>query len=100
MLWTIAIILLSLWAVGLAFKVAGALIHLLLGTAMIVALIKLLDGRRAGSLLAKQIEFRATSGLILSGNNRLAYHLRMIGSSTRGPRTTTAKNYPAPPNGC
>ena len=47
MLWTIAIILLILWAVGLAFKVAGALIHLLLVIAFIVVLMKLFTGRKA-----------------------------------------------------
>ena len=48
MLWTIAIILLALWAIGLAFKVAGALIHLLLVLALIVILFKFFTGRRAG----------------------------------------------------
>lgn len=48
MLWTIAIILLILWAIGLAFKVAGALIHLLLVIAAIVVLYKLFAGRKAG----------------------------------------------------
>jgi uncharacterized membrane protein YqjE len=47
MLWTIAIILLIIWAVGLAFKVAGALIHLLLVIALIVVLFKLFAGRKA-----------------------------------------------------
>lgn len=47
MLWIIAIILLALWAIGLVFKVAGALIHLLLVVALIVILIKLFTGRRA-----------------------------------------------------
>jgi hypothetical protein len=47
MLWTIAIILLALWAVGLVFKVAGALIHLLLVIALIVVLYKLFVSRRA-----------------------------------------------------
>ncbi|KQN76516.1 hypothetical protein ASE94_19470 [Devosia sp. Leaf64] len=47
MLWIIAIILLGLWAVGLAFKVAGALIHLLLVIAVIVVLFKLFTGRRS-----------------------------------------------------
>ena len=47
MLWTIAIILLILWAVGLAFKVAGALIHLLLVIAVIVVLYKVFAGRNA-----------------------------------------------------
>jgi len=48
MLWTIAIILLIIWAVGLAFKVAGALIHLLLVVALIVVLIKVFAARKAG----------------------------------------------------
>jgi hypothetical protein len=47
MLWTIAIILLVLWALGLAFKVAGAVIHLLLVIALIVVLYKLFAGRKA-----------------------------------------------------
>jgi hypothetical protein len=46
MLWIIAIILLALWAVGLTFKVAGALIHLLLVIALIAVLIKLFAGRK------------------------------------------------------
>lgn len=46
MLWTIAIILLALWAIGLAFKVAGALIHLLLVVAAIVVLYKLFVRRK------------------------------------------------------
>ena len=47
MLWTIAIILLILWAIGLAFKVAGAVIHLLLVLALIVVLYKLFIARKA-----------------------------------------------------
>lgn len=47
MLWILAIILLGLWAVGLAFKVAGVLIHLLLVIAVIVVLFKLFAGRKA-----------------------------------------------------
>ncbi len=46
MLWTITIILLILWAVGLAFKVAGALIHLLLVIALIMVVFKLVAGRK------------------------------------------------------
>lgn len=46
MLWTLAIILLILWAVGLAFKVAGALIHLLLVIALIVVLFRVFKGRK------------------------------------------------------
>ena len=47
MLWTIAIILLVLWGVGLAFKVAGALIHLLLVIALIMVLFKFFAGRKS-----------------------------------------------------
>lgn len=47
MLWIIAIILLALWAIGLAFKVAGALIHLLLVLALIVVLFKFFTGRKS-----------------------------------------------------
>ena len=46
MLWTIAIILLILWGIGLAFKVAGALIHLLLVIALIVVMFKLFASRK------------------------------------------------------
>jgi uncharacterized membrane protein (DUF485 family) len=48
MLWTIALILLVLWALGFfAFHVAGGLIHLLLVIAVIVFVIQLIQGRRA-----------------------------------------------------
>lgn len=48
MLWTIAIILLILWALGfLAFHVAGGLIHLLLVIAAVVVVYQLVTGRRA-----------------------------------------------------
>ncbi|UYY58724.1 lmo0937 family membrane protein [Sphingomonas sp. S2-65] len=48
MLWTLAVILLVLWALGfLAFHVAGGLIHILLVIAIIVGLIQLFSGRRA-----------------------------------------------------
>ena len=47
MLWSIAIILLVLWGIGLAFKVAGALIHLLLVVALIVVLFKVFAGRKS-----------------------------------------------------
>ena len=46
MLWTIAIILLILWAIGLAFKVAGVLIHLLLVIALIVVLFQFFTRRK------------------------------------------------------
>jgi hypothetical protein len=47
MLWTIALILLVLWALGfLAFHVAGGLIHILLVIAVIVFIVQLVQGRR------------------------------------------------------
>ena len=46
MLWTIAIILIVLWLLGLVVGIGGSLIHLLLVVAVIVALIKLFTGRR------------------------------------------------------
>jgi hypothetical protein len=48
MLWTIAVILLVLWALGfLAFNVGGGLIHLLLVIALVVVVYQLVTGRRA-----------------------------------------------------
>lgn len=48
MLWTIAVILVILWALGfLAFNVAGGLIHLLLIIAAVVIVYQLVTGRRA-----------------------------------------------------
>ena len=47
MLWTIAVILLVLWALGLGLHVAGGLIHILLVIAVIVVVIRLLQGRSA-----------------------------------------------------
>lgn len=47
MLWTIAIILLILWALGLfAFHVTSGLIHILIVVAIIVGLVQLFTGRR------------------------------------------------------
>ena len=47
MLWTIAVILLILWLLGFfAFHVAGGLIHLLLVIAVIVVLVRVIQGRR------------------------------------------------------
>lgn len=48
MLWTIAVILLILWALGfLAFHVGSGLIHLLLVIAAVVIIYQLITGRRA-----------------------------------------------------
>lgn len=46
MLWTILMILLVLWLIGLVADIGGGLIHLLLVVAGIVFLFQLLTGRR------------------------------------------------------
>jgi hypothetical protein len=47
MLWTIAVILLILWAVGaFVVPVGGGLIHLLLVIALVVVVFQVLTGRR------------------------------------------------------
>ncbi len=46
MLWTILVVLLVLWALGLFAFHAGGLIHLLLVVALVVLVINLLTGRR------------------------------------------------------
>ncbi|PYS45800.1 MAG: lmo0937 family membrane protein [Acidobacteria bacterium] len=46
MLWTILVVLLVLWLIGLIAHIGGALIHLLLVVALIVFVINLLTGRR------------------------------------------------------
>jgi uncharacterized protein DUF5670 len=47
MLWTIAVVLLILWLLGFfAFHVASGLIHLLLVIAIIVVLLRVIQGRR------------------------------------------------------
>jgi hypothetical protein len=47
MLWTIAIILLIAWLLGVvSFHVLGAYVHILLLLAIIVVLIRIIQGRR------------------------------------------------------
>lgn len=46
MLWTIFVVLLILWVLGLATGVLGHLIYLLLVAAVIVLIIQLVTGRR------------------------------------------------------
>jgi hypothetical protein len=46
MLWTIAVVLLVLWVLGLSLKIAGAFIHVLLVIALVVLVMGLLTGRR------------------------------------------------------
>lgn len=47
MLWTIVVILLLLWLVGLVLDVVGGLIHVLLVVALVVIVARMLSGRRA-----------------------------------------------------
>jgi hypothetical protein len=46
MLWTIVVILIVLWLLGMATNVAGGLIHVLLVLALIVIAVNFLQGRR------------------------------------------------------
>jgi uncharacterized protein DUF5670 len=47
MLWTIAVVLLILWLLGFfAFHVASGLIHVLLVIAIIVVLLRVIQGRK------------------------------------------------------
>lgn len=47
MLWTIAVILLVLWALGLVTSTSmGGFIHILLVVAVIVVLVRVIQGRR------------------------------------------------------
>jgi hypothetical protein len=46
MLWTIIVILIVLWLLGLTVHIGGSLIHLLLVIAVVIVLINLLRGRR------------------------------------------------------
>ncbi len=46
MLWTIVLILLVLWALGLIGGIGGGLIHVLLVLALIIIAVNLLTGRR------------------------------------------------------
>ena len=47
LLWTILVILLVLWLIGLLANIGGGFIHLLLVVALVIFVIQLLTGRRA-----------------------------------------------------
>ena len=47
MLYTIAIVLVILWLLGLLTSVGGGLIHILLVIAVIVVLLRVISGRKA-----------------------------------------------------
>ena len=46
MLWTLVVLLLILWALGLAFKIAAGAIHVLLVFAVVLIIVNLITGRR------------------------------------------------------
>ena len=46
MLWTIVVILLVLWVLGLALEIASGLIHLLLVVALVIVAARMFTGRR------------------------------------------------------
>ncbi len=48
MLWTLLLVLLVMWGLGLGFGIAGNLIHILLVVAVIVLVFNLVQGRRVG----------------------------------------------------
>ena len=47
MLWTIVVILVVLWLVGLLTQIGGGLVHILLVIALIVLVVQLFQGRRS-----------------------------------------------------
>lgn len=46
LLWTIAIILIAVWIIGLVLDIAGGLIHILLVIALIVIVYRLITGKK------------------------------------------------------
>jgi len=46
MLWSLIVLLLILWVLGLAFKVAAGAIHILLVVAVVLFLVSIVSGRR------------------------------------------------------
>ena len=49
MLWTVIVVLLVLWLLGLLASVSGGLIHVLLVVAAVILVVQLLSGRHAPS---------------------------------------------------
>ena len=47
LLWTVIVVLVVLWAIGLAVHIGGGLIHLLLVVALVLFVFNLLTGRGA-----------------------------------------------------
>jgi hypothetical protein len=46
MLWTIVVVLLVLWLLGLVSAVGGPLIHVLLVVALVIVIVNLLQGKK------------------------------------------------------
>ena len=46
MLWTVLLLLLVLWLLGLIMQIGGALVHLLLVVALVLSVVGLLGARR------------------------------------------------------
>lgn len=46
MLWTLIVLLLVLWVLGLMFKIAAGFIHILLVIAIVLFIVNLVTGRR------------------------------------------------------
>jgi hypothetical protein len=46
MLWTIVVVLLFLWLLGLMLEIAGGIIHILLVIALVVVVARMVSGRR------------------------------------------------------
>lgn len=46
MLWTFIVLLLVLWVLGITFKIAAGLIHILLVIALVLFIVNLVTGRR------------------------------------------------------
>jgi hypothetical protein len=46
MLWGLVVLLVILWALGLAFKIAAGAIHILLVIAVVLIIVNLVTGRR------------------------------------------------------
>ena len=49
MLWTLIVLLLIFWVLGLAFKIAAGFIHILLVIALILFIVNLVSGRRTST---------------------------------------------------
>lgn len=50
MLWTVVVVLLVLWALGLVGNIGGGLIHLLLVVALVMIVVNLITGSRRGTV--------------------------------------------------